>query len=83
MAGAQDTIYLCNFRVFVDGKWLCLKEVRDVMFAPHDAAAQQPATPSPDVHGQPFSKATASPISSAPKTPHRLHRMCSAECVFV
>ncbi|XP_034230364.1 RUN and FYVE domain-containing protein 2-like isoform X2 [Thrips palmi] len=25
--GAQDTIYLCNFRVSVDGEWLCLKEL--------------------------------------------------------
>lgn len=30
MAGAQDTIYLCNFRVSVDGEWLCLKELQDV-----------------------------------------------------
>ncbi|XP_026473025.1 protein RUFY3 isoform X3 [Ctenocephalides felis] len=30
MAGAQDTIYLCNFRVSVDGEWLCLKELQDL-----------------------------------------------------
>lgn len=29
-AGAQDTIYLCNFRVSVDGDWLCLKELADI-----------------------------------------------------
>lgn len=28
--GAVDTIYLCNFRVSVDGDWLCLKELQDV-----------------------------------------------------
>ncbi|XP_055377165.1 protein RUFY3-like isoform X2 [Condylostylus longicornis] len=28
--GAQDTIYLCNFRVSVDGEWLCLKELQDL-----------------------------------------------------
>lgn len=28
-SGAQDTIYLCNFRVSVDGEWLCLKELQD------------------------------------------------------
>lgn len=28
---AQDTIYLCNFRVSVDGEWLCLKELQDGM----------------------------------------------------
>lgn len=27
--GVQDTIYLCNFRVSVDGEWLCLKELQD------------------------------------------------------
>ena len=27
---AQDTIYLCNFRVSVDGEWLCLKELQDL-----------------------------------------------------
>lgn len=26
----QDTIYLCNFRVSVDGEWLCLKELQDL-----------------------------------------------------
>lgn len=28
--GAEDTIYLCNFRVSVDGEWLCLKELQDL-----------------------------------------------------
>ena len=26
----NDTIYLCNFRVSVDGEWLCLRELQDV-----------------------------------------------------
>ena len=26
-SGQNDTLYLCNFRVSVDGDWLCLKEV--------------------------------------------------------
>lgn len=30
IGGAQDTIYLCNFRVSVDGEWLCLKELQDL-----------------------------------------------------
>lgn len=30
ITGAQDTIYLCNFRVSVDGEWLCLKELQDL-----------------------------------------------------
>jgi hypothetical protein len=29
VTGLQDTIYLCNFRVSVDGEWLCLKELQD------------------------------------------------------
>ncbi|KAL6422423.1 hypothetical protein ACFW04_010624 [Cataglyphis niger] len=37
MAGAQDTIYLCNFRVSVDGEWLCLKELQDVEFSLQDS----------------------------------------------
>ena len=27
---AEETIYLCNFRVSVDGDWLCLRELQDV-----------------------------------------------------
>jgi hypothetical protein len=27
---AEETIYLCNFRVSVDGDWLCLRELADV-----------------------------------------------------
>lgn len=30
IAGATDTLYLCNFRVSVDGDWLCLKELADI-----------------------------------------------------
>ncbi|KAK6628627.1 hypothetical protein RUM43_002442 [Polyplax serrata] len=43
MAGAQDTIYLCNFRVSVDGEWLCLKQLEDVEFV--DTNYQQPISP--------------------------------------
>ncbi|EEB18736.1 RUN and FYVE domain-containing protein, putative [Pediculus humanus corporis] len=43
MAGAQDTIYLCNFRVSVDGEWLCLKQLEDVEFV--DNNYQQPISP--------------------------------------
>lgn len=32
LPGAQDTIYLCNFRVSVDGDWLCLRQLEDVAF---------------------------------------------------
>jgi len=27
---AKETIYLCNFRVSVEGDWLCLEELDDV-----------------------------------------------------
>lgn len=47
IAGAQDTIYLCNFRVSVDGEWLCLKELQDVEFS--SAAGQfSPTSPTID-----------------------------------
>ncbi|RZF32912.1 hypothetical protein LSTR_LSTR004303 [Laodelphax striatellus] len=44
--GAHDTIYLCNFRVSVDGEWLCLKELHDVEFNIPDSFPE-PSTPSP------------------------------------
>lgn len=44
--GAQDTIYLCNFRVSVDGEWLCLKELQDVEMSIQDGFHDQ-STPSP------------------------------------
>jgi hypothetical protein len=40
VTSAQDTIYLCNFRVSVDGEWLCLKELQDGMQnQPNEGAA--------------------------------------------
>lgn len=39
MTGAEDTIYLCNFRVSVDGDWLCLKELAEA------SGGQQPTSP--------------------------------------
>lgn len=53
IAGAQDTIYLCNFRVSVDGEWLCLKELQDVEFNMQDSVTKL-SSPSPDVPVQPF-----------------------------
>lgn len=37
----NDTIYLCNFRVSVDGEWLCLKELQEL----GDLANNFPPTP--------------------------------------
>jgi hypothetical protein len=37
---AQETIYLCNFRVSVDGEWLCLKELQDMDIK--ESAGDQP-----------------------------------------
>lgn len=49
MAGAQDTIYLCNFRVSVDGEWLCLKELHDMeMQNSYTAQSDNGAITSPD-----------------------------------
>lgn len=45
MAGAQDTIYLCNFRVSVDGDWLCLKELQDVEYSMQDSMQRSPSPP--------------------------------------
>ncbi|KAJ8931498.1 hypothetical protein NQ314_015569 [Rhamnusium bicolor] len=56
MAGAQDTIYLCNFRVSVDGEWLCLKELQDVEFNMQESITKPLSTPSPDVPMQPFGR---------------------------
>ncbi|XP_055695800.1 protein RUFY3-like isoform X3 [Lutzomyia longipalpis] len=39
LVGAQDTIYLCNFRVSVDGEWLCLKELQDLDIQDGSSAA--------------------------------------------
>ncbi|CRK96554.1 CLUMA_CG010056, isoform B [Clunio marinus] len=38
VTSAQDTIYLCNFRVSVDGEWLCLKELQDGMQSQNNEA---------------------------------------------
>lgn len=54
MAGAQDTIYLCNFRVSVDGEWLCLKELQDVEFNMQESITKALSTPSPDIPMHPF-----------------------------
>lgn len=56
MAGAQDTIYLCNFRVSVDGEWLCLKELHDVEFNMQDSLIQPLSSPSPEIVERPFGK---------------------------
>lgn len=53
MPGAQDTIYLCNFRVSVDGEWLCLKEMHDVEYNAPEPTSQT-STPSPDEPIQPL-----------------------------
>ncbi|KAK0089063.1 hypothetical protein PV326_004609 [Microctonus aethiopoides] len=45
MAGAQDTIYLCNFRVSVDGEWLCLKELQDVEYVSMQESMQRSPSP--------------------------------------
>lgn len=47
---AQDTIYLCNFKVSVDGEWLCLREVDELQGKPVDSYPEL-RTPSPiDTH---------------------------------
>ena len=41
----SDTLYLCNFRVSVDGDWLCLKEVDDQELA-SEASSSGPTSSS-------------------------------------
>ncbi|XP_077570645.1 protein RUFY3 isoform X2 [Stigmatopora nigra] len=38
---ARETIYLCNFRVSVDGEWLCLRELNDISLTPDPEPAQE------------------------------------------
>lgn len=45
--GAQDTIYLCNFRVSVDGEWLCLKQLDDVEVRVRDPPELRSPSPEP------------------------------------
>lgn len=47
MAGAEDTIYLCNFRVSVDGDWLCLKELAEGGSRVERSASTSPGSPPP------------------------------------
>ena len=48
-AAVGDTLYLCNFRVSVDGDWLCLKELggSDMDLAGSSAAGLSPPAPPP------------------------------------
>uniref|UniRef100_A0A8D9B2J1 Protein RUFY3 n=1 Tax=Cacopsylla melanoneura TaxID=428564 RepID=A0A8D9B2J1_9HEMI len=46
-SGAQDTIYLCNFRVSVDGEWLCLKQLEDVEVRVRDPPELRSPSPEP------------------------------------
>ena len=45
----SDTLYLCNFRVSVDGDWLCLKEVDDQELASEAASLSSGPTSSSEV----------------------------------
>ncbi|KAI5613112.1 protein RUFY3 isoform X3 [Silurus asotus] len=38
---ARETIYLCNFRVSVDGEWLCLRELNDISLTPEPEPAHE------------------------------------------
>lgn len=64
MAGAQDTIYLCNFRVSVDGEWLCLKELHDMdvmqdsYIRPETGVITSPDDPMHALMGKPLFMAT-------------------------
>lgn len=38
---ARETLYLCNFRVSVDGDWLCLRELNDISLTPDPEPAHE------------------------------------------
>ena len=65
----NDTIYLCNFRVSVDGEWLCLKVKnhfyfsKNIFFCPLDITRQHVMT----IHTVYIRRASCSNIS------HSLH----------
>lgn len=44
-AEMNETIYLCNFRVSVDGEWLCLKELEDFGTVVQAKGKNFPSTP--------------------------------------
>lgn len=72
MAGAQDTIYLCNFRVSVDGEWLCLKELHDMemqdsYIRPSDGAITSPDDPMHSLMGNKY---------------FRINRCCELSAVY-
>ena len=48
---AEETIYLCNFRVSVDGDWLCLKELSDMQLEVAEGCLLSPETEDGKGHG--------------------------------
>lgn len=48
---AMETIYLCKFRVSMDGEWLCLRELDDISLTPDPEPAHEgtvrPGLPAP------------------------------------
>lgn len=49
---AMETIYLCKFRVSMDGEWLCLRELDDISLTPdpeptHEGTVRSGRAPEP------------------------------------
>lgn len=68
---ARETIYLCNFRVSVDGEWLCLRELNDISLTPEPEPAHEGRR-----RGRHADRAFVCPSRTCligGKTPHRLH----------
>ncbi|XP_076054246.1 RUN and FYVE domain-containing protein 2-like isoform X2 [Oratosquilla oratoria] len=78
MAGAEDTIYLCNFRVSVDGDWLCLKELAEGSSAGQgdlqggSGGQSSPSSPGTPLQGAEDVSSTphAASLPGTPPTPH-------------
>ncbi|CAM9150508.1 unnamed protein product [Lampetra planeri] len=60
---ARETIYLCNFRVSVDGEWLCLRELNDISLTPDPEPAHEGKRETDVMKGLCFSPDPKDPIT--------------------
>lgn len=74
-SGAQDTIYLCNFRVSVDGDWLCLKELAE------EGAPSSNALGSPTEGGKCAINESATCLHTTPQYADEKYDKCNEKIV--
>ena len=66
----DDSLYLCNFRVSVDGDWLCLKELQDLRDL--EASAPRPLPPLQSDHNSAVATQQEQPQAAAAPLRHLL-----------